>query len=194
MVLVNSTMMPLGTTAPDFALPDTDGNTVRREDFAGNPLLVIFMCNHCPFVKHLADALARKAADYQARGIGVVGIQSNDVQNYPQDGPEKMAEEKQTRGYTFAYLFDEDQSVALAYKAACTPDFFLFDADHKLYYRGQFDDSRPDQGPPTGDDLDAAVEALLAKESPPEPQRPSAGCNIKWKPGNEPEYFGSITG
>jgi len=190
MVMVNSQMMKLGTPAPDFTLPDTDGGAVRKADFAGKPLLVIFMCNHCPFVKHLADKLAEKAAGYQDKGVAVVGINANDVTNYPQDAPEKMAEEKRQRGYTFPYLFDETQEVAKAYRAACTPDIFLFDADHKLYYRGQFDESRPDQGAPTGADLDQAVNKLLAGEPAPEEQRPSAGCNIKWKPGNEPDYFG----
>ena len=190
MAMVNSTMMELGTPAPDFELPDTEGGTVGKADFAGKPLLVVFMCNHCPFVKHLADKLAEKAAAYQERGVGVVGINANDVENYPQDAPEKMAEEKQQRRYTFPYLFDDSQEVAKAYRAACTPDIFLFDADHKLYYRGQFDATRPDNGQPTGEDLDAAVEKLLAGEPAPEPQYPAAGCNIKWKPGNEPDYFG----
>jgi len=199
MAMVESTMMELGTEAPDFALPDTDGATVRRSDYAGGPLLVAFLCNHCPFVKHLADAFATFAEAYQAKGIGVVAIMSNDAANYPDDAPEKMAEEKQQRGYTFAYLYDESQEVARAYTAACTPDFFLFDAEHKLFYRGQFDDSRPKrissgnydstQDPPTGLHLRQACDELLAGRPAPEKQYPSAGCNIKWKPGNEPAYF-----
>jgi peroxiredoxin len=197
MVMVESNMMPLGTPAPDFALPDAaaaPGTTVSRTDFAGKPLLVVFMCNHCPFVIHVADALAKVTLDYMDKGVAVVGISSNDVENYPQDGPEKMAEEAKARGYGFPYLFDGDQSVAQAYTAACTPDLFLFDADHKLYYRGQFDATRPKNGDATGEDLTAAVEALLAGQPAPDPQYPAAGCNIKWIAGNEPEYFSSITG
>ncbi len=191
MAMVESTMMPLGTEAPDFSLPDSQGNTVSKADFAGQPVLVLFICNHCPFVKHIADKLAEKAKDYQAKGVGVVAIQSNDVANYPADAPDKMAEEIEQRGYTFAYLHDEDQSVAKAYTAACTPDIFLFDADHKLYYRGQFDSTRPDQGEATGEDLTAAVDALVAGQPAPDKQYPAAGCNIKWKKGNEPDYFGA---
>ena len=194
MVMVESTMLPLGTPAPDFSLTDTTGSTVSKSDFAGKPLLVIFMCNHCPFVKHLADELAKVTAGYMANGVAVVGIQSNDVQNYPQDAPDRMAEEVAARRYKFPYLHDADQSVALAYTAACTPDFFLFDADHKLYYRGQFDQTRPNKGTATGADLNAAVEAVLAGQAAPAKQYPAAGCNIKWVAGNEPGYFTSITG
>ncbi|MEO0531751.1 MAG: thioredoxin family protein, partial [Planctomycetota bacterium] len=148
-------------------------------------------CNHCPFVIHMADALADFAKEYQEKGLAVVGISSNDVENYPADTPEKMVEEAQSRGYTFPYLYDESQEVAKAYKAACTPDFFLFDADHKLAYRGQFDSTRPDSGQtPTGEDLRAACDAVLAGNTPSEQQLPSIGCNIKWKAGNEPDYFG----
>jgi len=196
MVMVESNMMPLGTPAPDFSLPDTaDGTdkTFSRADFAGKPLLVIFMCNHCPFVIHVADALAKVAKEYQAKGVAVAGISSNDIENYPQDAPDKMAEEAAARGYTFPYLFDADQSVAKAYTAACTPDIFLFDADHKLYYRGQFDSTRPNNGQATGEDLTAAVDALLAGQPKPDPQYPAAGCNIKWVKGNEPAYFGGVT-
>ncbi len=189
MVQVNSTMMELGTQAPDFALPDTDGRIVKRDDFSGKPLLVMFICNHCPFVKHLADKLADCVAEWQEHGVGVVGIQSNNVESHPDDSPEMMRQEKQQRRYTFPYLYDETQEVAHAYRAACTPDYFLFDADHKLYYRGQFDGTRPNQGQPTGEDLDNAVRKLIAGEPAPDTQYPSAGCNIKWKPGNEPDYF-----
>ncbi len=190
MVRTLSTMMELGTKAPDFALPDTDGKTVHRSDFEGQPLLVMFICNHCPFVKHVADELAQLGRDYQSKGVGIVAINSNDVANYPDDSPEKMKQEKQQRGYPFPYLFDEDQSVAKSYTAACTPDLFLFDKNHELVYRGQLDDSRPDSDiPVTGKDVRAALDAVLAGERPSEDQKPSMGCNIKWKKGNEPEYF-----
>jgi len=199
MVAVESTMMPLGTHAPDFALPDTAGNTVRRADFAGKSLVVVFMCNHCPFVKHIAEAMAAFADAYQDKGVAVVGINANDVANYPDDAPAKMADEVAQRGYIFPYLYDETQAVAQAYTAACTPDIFLFDADHKLVYRGQFDTSRPrriESGvydftttPATGADLRAAVDALLTGQPITDKQYPSTGCNIKWKQGNEPEYF-----
>jgi thiol-disulfide isomerase/thioredoxin len=149
------------------------------------------MCNHCPFVKHLADALAQFSADYLAKGAAVVGINSNDVANYPADSPEQMVQEAEERGYQFPYLYDETQEVAKAYRAACTPDFYLFDRDRRLVYRGQFDDSRPDNGKPiTGADLRSAVDAVLAGKKPSEEQRPSIGCNIKWIAGNEPDYFG----
>ena len=177
-----STMAPLGMAAPPFALPDTKGATVRRDDFAGQPLLVMFICNHCPFVKLVRAELAALAATYQAKGVGVVAIMSNDVANYPDDAPDKMAEEKQRFGYPFPYLYDESQEVAQAYQAACTPDYFVFDAGHKLYYRGQLDDARPGNGQPvTGKDLRAALDGLLAGNPPPQGQRPSIGCNIKWK-------------
>ena len=192
MVRTASTMMlSLGAKAPDFALPDTEGRVVRLSDFDGAPaLLVIFMCNHCPYVKHIADELARFAREYQAKGVAIVGINSNDVANYPDDSPEKMREEVKLRGYTFPYLYDETQEVAKAYRAACTPDFFLFDKEHRLVYRGQFDDSRPSNGVPvTGKDLRAALDAVLSGKPVPPDQKPSLGCNIKWKPGNEPEYF-----
>lgn len=181
MVLTPSAMVSLGSPAPDFRLPDTEGKMVSRSDFTGRPLLVMFICNHCPYVKHLADPLAVKAQQWQDAGIAVVGINSNDVENYPDDSPERMAEEVEARGYTFPYLFDETQDVARAYDAKCTPDFFLYDADHRLAYRGQFDDSRPGNGRTvTGVDLDAAVRAVLGQGEMPE-QVPSMGCNIKWK-------------
>ena len=189
MALTPSTMVDLGTVAPDFSLPANDGTTVSRTDFSGKPLLVVFMCNHCPFVIHIRDNLATTCKQYQDRGIGVVGINANDVENHPGDSPEKMSEEAASAGYTFPYLFDETQAVAKAYRAACTPDFFLFDADHRLVYRGQYDDSRPDKGSPTGSDLTAAVEAVLAGTTPSTNQKNSIGCNIKWKSGNEPKYF-----
>jgi peroxiredoxin len=197
MVMTASTMLPLGTAAPDFTLPDTIGRTVSLKEFSGKPLAVVFMCNHCPFVKHLADAVAKFAAEYQKKGLAFVGINSNDVANHPADSPEKMREEAAARGYTFPYLYDESQAVALAYRAARTPDFFLFDAHHRLVYRGQFDDTRPARissgvydhsNAPTGADLRAAADAVLADKPAAATQRPSAGCNIKWKPGNEPRY------
>jgi peroxiredoxin len=191
MVAVNSTMLPLGTKAPDFRLPDPSGKLVALADFKHAPaLLVIFMCNHCPYVKHVRDGVAKLARDYHARGVAVVGINANDAANYPADSPAKMAEEAAAAGYTFPYLYDETQAVAKAYKAACTPDLYLFDKDQRLVYRGQFDASRPGNGiPVTGKDLRAALDAVLAGQPVPPNQKPSIGCNIKWKPGNEPEYF-----
>lgn len=191
MVRTPSTMLPLGTPAPAFALPNVDGRTVALDDFAGAPgLLVVFMCNHCPFVIHLATALADFGREYQAKGLAMVGISSNSVQTHPADAPDKMVEEARARGYTFPYLYDESQQVAKSFRAACTPDFFLFDAQQKLVYRGQFDSSRPDSGvAPTGEDLRAACEAVLAGKTPSEKQLPSIGCNIKWRPGAEPDYF-----
>jgi len=192
MVKTASTMLSLGTPAPDFSLPDAEGNLVSLSDFEDAPaLLVIFMCNHCPFVKHVADGLARLAKEYQERGAAVVGINSNDVANYPDDAPAKMAEEIKLRGYTFPYLYDETQEVAKAYQAACTPDFYIFDEQRLLVYRGQMDSSRPQSGVEvTGEDLQAALDAVLGGLPVPEDQTPSLGCNIKWKPGGEPEYFG----
>ena len=191
MVLTPSTMLPLGTRAPSFSLPNVDGSTVSLSDFRGAPAaLVIFMCNHCPYVKHVAAGLADLARDYQGRGVAVVGISSNDVGSHPADSPEQMVAEVEQRGYTFPYLYDETQEVAKAYRAACTPDFYVFDKDQKLAYRGQMDASRPDSGiPVTGKDLRAALDAVLAGQKVPEPQKPSIGCNIKWKAGNEPDYF-----
>jgi len=184
-------MLPLGTQAPDFSLPNVDGSTVALEDLRGAPaLLLIFMCNHCPYVKHVADGLADLAREYQGRGVAVVGISSNNVATHPADSPEQMVLEAEQRRYTFPYLYDETQDVAKAYRAACTPDFYVFDKNQKLVYRGQMDSSRPDSGiPVTGKDLRAALDAVLAGQKVPEPQKPSIGCNIKWKPGSEPDYF-----
>lgn len=191
MVRTASTMLPLGTTAPPFSLSNTDGNTVSLDSFSDSKaLLVIFMCNHCPFVKHIADGLKSLADDYLPKGVAVVAISSNDAEKYPDDSPQAMAQEKLDRGYPFDYLYDPDQSVAIAYAAACTPDFFLFDGDQKLVYRGQLDASRPGSDiPVTGEDLRAAINAVLDGQSPSEDQKPAIGCNIKWKEGNEPEYF-----
>jgi len=184
-------MLPLGTQAPDFSLPNVDGGTVSLADFRGKKgLLVMFICNHCPFVKHVRAELARLGHDFQREGVGVVAVMPNDVANYPDDSPAKMKQEAQDAGYTFPYLYDETQAVAKAYRAACTPDFYLFDADLRLFYRGQLDDSRPGNGVPvTGNDLRVALRALLAGEEPPVVQRASIGCNIKWKAGNAPDYF-----
>jgi peroxiredoxin len=184
-------LLPLGAQAPAFALPDLSGRVVSLASLEGAPaLLVAFVCNHCPFVKHVRAGFASLAADYQRRGVAVVAIASNDVQAYPQDGPAGMAEEAQEAGYRFPYLFDETQDVAKAYGAACTPDFFVFDRERRLFYRGQMDASRPGNGVAvTGADLRAALDAALAGGSAPAQQRPSLGCNIKWKPGNEPGYF-----
>ena len=193
MVRTPSTMLPLGTAAPDFSLPNVDGRTVTLADAAGpRGTLVMFICNHCPFVKHVADQLAALGRDCLPRGIGVVAISSNDVSSHPADSPEQMVHEAEERGYVFPYLYDETQEVAHAYHAACTPDFFLFDGDRKLAYRGQLDASRPGNDVPvTGADLRAAIDALLSGHPVPAEQRPSLGCNIKWKPGNEPAYFTS---
>ena len=186
-----STMLALGTAAPAFSLPDQSGRTITNRDYSGQPLLVMFICNHCPFVKHVRSKLAELGRVYGEKGVGVVAINSNDVANYPDDSPEKMKTEAQEAGYTFPYLFDATQAVAKAYEAACTPDFYLFDRGHKLAYRGQLDDSRPGNGKPvTGQDLVAALEAVLAGKATVADQRPSLGCNIKWKAGNEPAYFG----
>ncbi len=191
MVMTSSTMMPLGTKAPDFSLPDPDGKLFARDDFKDAPvLLVIFMCNHCPYVKHIREGLAAFGRDYQKRGAAVVGINANDSGTYPADSPPMMAEEARTFGYTFPYLYDDSQEVAKAYRAACTPEFYLFDAEQKLVYRGQFDASRPGNDVPvTGDDLRAAMDAVLAGSPVPADQTPSIGCNIKWKAGNAPDYF-----
>ena len=189
-----STMLELGTLAPDFALPEpATGNIVSLDQFADAPaLLVMFICNHCPYVKHIADALAVFCREQQARGLAVIAINSNDVSSHPDDAPARMVQEVTSRGYSFAYLYDESQAVAQAYHAACTPDFFLFDAKQRLAYRGQFDDARPGNGAPVdGNDLRRAVDDLLAGRPVNTDQRPSLGCNIKWKPGNEPEYFQS---
>ncbi len=193
MTAVNSTMLDLGTKAPSFTLPDPDGNRVSTDDVKGkNGLLVMFICNHCPFVKLIKEELARFAKEYQDNGIGMVAVSANDVENYPDDRPEKMKQDAEKFGYTFPYLYDESQETAKAYTAACTPDFFLFDENLELVYRGQFDDARPGNDKEvTGADLRKAADALLKGETVPESeQKPSIGCNIKWKKGNEPEYFG----
>lgn len=189
---VQSTMLEIGTLAPDFTLPDTEGKMLSRDHFKGKKgLLVMFLSNHCPFVKHIRHELRNIAEEYQNKDVGVVAIMSNNVQTHPEDSPTKMAEEVENIGYTFPYLYDETQLVARAYRAACTPDLYLFDSDFKLVYRGQFDGSRPgNQIPVTGMDLKKALDAMLAGEQVPENQIPSVGCNIKWKPGNEPDYFG----
>jgi peroxiredoxin len=192
MVAVSSTMLPLGTPAPDFKLPDaTTGRTIALADFASAPaLLVMFICNHCPYVKHIRVGLAAFGRDYEARGLASVAINSNDTTTHPDDRPDKMADEARAAGYTFAYLFDETQGVAKSYHAACTPDFFLFDKDRRLVYRGQFDDSRPGSDRPvTGNDLRAAADAVLAGKPISADQRASIGCNIKWKRGAAPSYF-----
>ncbi|MBL9031061.1 MAG: thioredoxin family protein [Phycisphaerae bacterium] len=195
MAAVPSTMLPLGTPAPAFRLPDPSGRVWSLDDFAGSrALLVMFLCNHCPFVKHVRAELARLGRDYAERGVGIVAISANDIEKYPDDSPAKMAEEARAAGYTFPYVFDETQEVAKAYRAACTPDFYVFDGARRLVYRGQLDDSRPPKGgatpvPVTGADLRAALAAVLAGKPVAAKQMPSIGCNIKWKPGNEPDYF-----
>jgi peroxiredoxin len=191
MALTPSTMLPLGTTAPDFSLPDTNGKTFSLADLKDSPaLLVIFMCNHCPYVKHIRAGLAQLARDYQPKRVAIVGINSNDAENYPDDSPARMKDEVKSAGYIFPYLYDETQAVAKAYRAACTPDIYLFDKNRKLVYRGQLDDSRPGNGiPVTGKDLRAALDAVLAGKPIPPNQKASIGCNIKWKSGNEPDYF-----
>jgi peroxiredoxin len=184
-------MLPLGTVAPDFELPNVDGRMMDYAATAGpKGTVVMFICNHCPFVKHVADELARLGREYMPRGIGFAAISSNDVSTHPADSPEQMVAEAEERGYCFPYLYDETQEVAQAYQAACTPDFYLFDADRRLVYRGQLDPSRPGGDlPVTGADLRAAIDALHAGQPPLAEQVPSLGCNIKWKAGNEPEYF-----
>ncbi len=191
MAAVNSTMLPLGTKAPSFHLPSADGKTYSLDDFAGSKgLLVMFICNHCPFVKHIRKELVSLPKEAQDNGVSVVAVNANDWSTYPDDSPEQMAREAGEFGYTFPYLYDESQEVAKAYQAACTPDFFLFDADLKLVYRGQLDDSRPGNDiPVTGKDLRAALDAMLATRPVDKDQKPSIGCNIKWRSGNEPEYF-----
>lgn len=190
MALTPSTMLPLGTVAPDFRLPDTNGKMVSLTNFQDRTaLLVVFMCNHCPYVVHIRAGLAQLARDYTPKNVGIVGISANDVKNYPADSPARMKEEVESAGYIFPYLYDESQAVAKAYRAACTPDLYLFDQHRKLVYRGQFDDSRPGNGlPVSGKDLRAALDALLVGRPVSENQKASMGCNIKWKAGNEPAY------
>lgn len=193
MVKTASTMLALGTPAPAFTLTDTvSGNPVSLSDFEGKPLAVFFICAHCPFVIHIQEELAKMGHDYADSDLQIVAISSNSVLSHPADAPEKLAEQATTYGFTFPYLYDESQEVAKSYTAACTPDFFLFDADHTLAYRGQLDDSRPGSDiPVTGADLRGAIDTVLAGNSPDsDAQLPSLGCNIKWTPGNEPDYFG----
>lgn len=187
MVAVNSFMVPLGTPAPSFALPSLDGQTVSAADLAGRPLLVMFLSNHCPYVRHIERELGKLLAEYDGADLAAVAISSNNVETHPDDGPAGLAEQVQRAGFTFPYLLDASQEVAQAYRAACTPDFFLYDAEHQLAYRGEFDESRPRSDTPvTGQALRAALDQVLAGKPVPEPQVPSMGCNIKWKPGNEP--------
>lgn len=186
-----STMLPLGTPAPDFTLLEpASGKQIALTDFSGRPLVVMFICNHCPFVKHIAARIASLAADYHGMDVDFVAINSNDVANYPDDSPEKMVDFVREYGIAFPYLYDETQAVAKAYRAACTPDFYLFDADHRLAYRGQFDRARPGNDVPvSGQDLEDAIRAMIAKLPIPDEQTPSLGCNIKWRSGNEPDYY-----
>lgn len=187
MARVESKMIPLGTPAPEFSLPDPSGAVHSLSDADGAKAVVVaFICNHCPYVVHISDAFSQVTGELIDQGVAVFAINSNDWSTHPDDSPERMAEESAQRDYRFPYLVDEDQSVARAYSAACTPDLFVFDAGRKLVYRGQFDDTRPGGGEASGVDLKAAVEAVLLGEAVPEPQMPSAGCSIKWLPGNEP--------
>jgi thiol-disulfide isomerase/thioredoxin len=191
MVNTPSTMMPLGTRAPDFHLAEpASGKRKSLSDFSAPALVVMFLCNHCPFVIHVRDEITRLASEYGGKGVDFVAINANSAESHPQDGPEHMAELVRELGWTFPFLFDETQSAAKAYHAACTPDFFVFDEKRELRYRGQLDDSRPSNGKPvTGADLRAAIDAVRRGYPVSGEQRPSIGCNIKWKPGNEPEYF-----
>jgi peroxiredoxin len=184
-------MLPLGKTAPDFKLPDTSGKTISLADFKNaSALVVIFMCNHCPYVVHIRAGLAQLARDCAPKHVAIVGVNSNDVNNYPADSLAKMKDEVKLAGYIFPYLYDETQAVAKDYHAACTPDIFLFDNGRRLVYRGQFDASRPGNGiPVTGKDLRSALDAVLAGKPVSPDQKASIGCNIKWKAGNEPDYF-----
>ena len=193
MALTPSTMLALGTKAPDFSLPDViSGKRISLATFAGQrALLVMFICQHCPYVQHIKDALAKLGKDYAGKEIGIVAISANDAANYPDDAPEQLARMAKTLGFTFPFCYDENQDTAKAYTAACTPDFFLFNAERQLVYRGQLDDSRPGNGKPvTGRDLRAAMDAVLAGRPADSDQKPSIGCNIKWKAGNTPAYFG----
>ena len=186
-------MLPLGTAVPSFRLPDLDGTMISPEQFRDAPaLLVAFICRHCPFVTHIRHGFAAFVREYQPRGLAVIAINSNDIEEFPEDGPDGMREEAAQAGYTFPYLFDETQEIAKVFRAACTPDLFLFDRERTLVYRGRFDESRPRTNPPmpvTGRDIRAAVDALLSSQPIPQDQKNSVGCNIKWKPGNAPAYF-----
>lgn len=193
MALTNSTMLPLGTKAPDFHLPEVvSGKTTSLSTFADKKaLLVMFICRHCPFVKHVQQELAQLGKDYFTSDLGIVAISANDAKNYPDDAPDSLKAFATEQGFTFTLCYDETQETAKAYTAACTPDFFVFDKERKLVYRGQLDDSRPSNGKAvTGADLRAAIDAVLAGKAVSDEQKPSVGCNIKWKPGNEPSYFG----
>ncbi len=192
MAATESTMLELGTPAPDFDLPGADGKRYRLADFAdADALVVAFICNHCPFVKHIRSGMAAFARDYAERNVAMVAINANDAVKYPADSMERMSEEAQRQGYVFPYLYDESQKVAQAYRAACTPEFYLFDGDGKLAYRGQFDPARPGNGQPvTGSDLRRAADAVLSGSAPDAHQTPGMGCNIKWRAGNEPDYYG----
>jgi thiol-disulfide isomerase/thioredoxin len=192
MSLTPSTMLPLGSKAPGFRLWEPGGSMVSLDDFGQAPaLLIMFICNHCPYVKHVRHELAKLGHDYQAKGVAVVAINSNDADSYPDDRPDLMIQEKENFGYTFPYLYDEDQAIAKAYQAACTPDFYVFDASRSLVYRGQLDGSRPGNAiPVTGSDLRGALDAVLLGQPVGQDQKPSMGCNIKWRSGNEPEYYG----
>ena len=193
MVLTASTMLSLGTKAPDFQLPDVvSGETISLSTFAGKKaILVMFICRHCPFVKHLQEELAQLGKDYLQKDLGIVAISANDVKNYPDDGPDLLKRMATELDFKFPLCYDESQEIAKIYTAACTPDFFLFDDERKLFYRGQLDDSRPSNGiPVTGKDLRGAIDTVLAGKPFTEEQKPSIGCNIKWKLGNEPDYFG----
>lgn len=194
MVRTESTMLPLGTSAPAFSLEEVaSGKTITLEDFQGKKgLLVMFICQHCPFVKHVEDELGKIGQDYVPVGMGVLAISSNSIESHPQDNPDNMREQIKRANFNFPYAYDATQEVAKSYTAACTPDFFLFDSELKLAYRGQLDDSRPGNGKPvTGEDLRAALDQLVAGQTAPTTQMPSIGCNIKWAPGNEPAYFGT---
>ncbi|NES22933.1 MAG: thioredoxin family protein [Symploca sp. SIO3E6] len=194
MALTASTMLPIGSKAPDFQLPDVRSNQIVSLDtFAGKQgLLVMFICNHCPFVKHVQGELAKIGQDYGNSNLGIVAISANDAANYPDDDFNHLQEMAQRLGLTYPLCYDESQETAQAYTAACTPDFFLFDANQQLAYRGQLDDSRPGNNEPVnGKDLRAAIDALLASQTVNPDQKPSIGCNIKWKPGNEPDYYGA---
>lgn len=191
MALKESTMLALGTPMPDFALPDVQSQEIiRPETFQDKPaLLVMFICRHCPYVVHVQEELTRLGRDYQAKGLGILGISSNDASGYPADAPSRLKDMAEQLGWQFPYCYDETQAVAKAFTAACTPDFFVFDRQRHLVYRGQLDNSRPGNGKPvTGQNLREALDAVLAGQPVPGQQRPSAGCNIKWKPGNEPGY------
>jgi peroxiredoxin len=192
MSLTPSTMLPLGTTAVDFRLPDVvSGKTYSLKDFADKKaLLVMFICQHCPYIQHIKKELAKLGRDYAKKDVGIVAISSNDADNYPDDSPKELAKFAKMEGFTFPFLHDESQDVAKTYTAACTPDLFLFNKERKLVYRGQLDDSRPGNNKPvTGKDLRAAIDAVLEDKPVSQDQRPATGCNIKWKPGNEPDYF-----